>query len=45
MRCTQTLGDRTGLICTLEADHANGCVFVSGHGSEVDDRHGEGGHG
>lgn len=43
--CDHRLGDRTGLLCILDAGHQFGCVFVSGYGSDVDDRHSDGGHG
>lgn len=43
--CDHRLGDRTGLLCVLTADHEHGHVYMSGYGSEVDDRHTSGGHG
>jgi hypothetical protein len=46
--CTHTIGDQpNGLRCQLDEhpDHPNGHCYQSGSGSELDDRHGEQGHG
>jgi hypothetical protein len=41
--CNHHLDNPTGLACTRELGHADGCVYESG--SYVDDRHADGGHG
>lgn len=44
--CRSRLGQRDdGLSCIREDGHTGGCVYVSGSGSYVKDRHRDGGHG
>lgn len=43
--CSHRLGDHTGLLCVLDGGHEHGHVYISGHGSDIDDRHTDGGHG
>jgi hypothetical protein len=46
MTCETRLNDATdGLRCVRPDGHPDGCVFRSGGGSELSDKHGEDGHG
>ncbi|MDP3889842.1 hypothetical protein [Nocardioides sp.] len=45
-RCAHPMwGEPGGLPCTRDAGHDPGHIYHDPHGSDVDDRHNDGGHG
>lgn len=46
IRCAHPMwGEPGGLPCTRDVGHDPGHVYLDPHGSDVDDRHTDGGHG